>query len=437
MSIINRNRVALFSLLFVFGFLYCQSADKLNVAVIDLETQGGLSSQEASILTSRLRSNLVSTNVFNVLDRGLMDEILEEQGFQQSGCTSAECVVEIGKMLNMHQMITGSIGKLGSMYTLDIVQIDVETSRIIKSLTRDYLGEIEGLIKLMGSLANELAGIAVAAEPEPVVAEPVSTQLGAVTISSTPPGAAFYINGIKVGLTPFRLDELAAGSHQIKLSKPDYIDHSEEIIIAGDQTLSKYVALIRLNILTINSDPDGASFYLDGELKGRVPQRLALNDSEYSLKLSRDGYADWEQTISLQQDYTQTIALLELFTIDFSSKPVGAEIYFDNKYLGTTPLTHTAPQGPHIAKLHLNNYEDVEQSLKLKKNTSVKAKLKFTDEYKRQLKLAKRAESGGFPWLLVGSATAAIVGGGAYYYLTTQEDEPVITGSFPQPPARP
>jgi len=79
----------------------------------------------------------------------------------------------------------------------------------------------------------------------------------------------------------------------------------------------------------------------------------------------------------------------------------------------------------------------VEQSLKLKKNTSVKAKLKFTDEYKRQLKLAKRAESGGFPWLLVGSATAAIIGGGAYYYLTTQEDEPVITGSFPQPPARP
>ncbi|NQT97751.1 MAG: PEGA domain-containing protein [Candidatus Marinimicrobia bacterium] len=437
MSIINRNRVALFSLLFVFGFLYCQSADKLNVAVIDLETQGGLSPQEASILTSRLRSNLVSTNVFNVLDRGLMDEILEEQGFQQSGCTSAECVVEIGKMLNMHQMITGSIGKLGSMYTLDIVQIDVETSRIIKSLTRDYLGEIEGLIKLMGSLANELAGIAVAAEPEPVVAEPVSTQLGAVTVSSTPPGAAFYINGIKVGLTPFRLDELAAGSHQIKLSKPDYIDHSEEIIIAGGQTLLKNVALIRLNILTINSDPDGASFYLDGELKGRVPQRLALNDSEYSLKLSRDGYADWEQTISLQQDYTQTIALLELFTIDFSSKPVGAEIYFDNKYLGTTPLTHTAPQGPHIAKLHLNNYEDVEQSLKLKKNTSVKAKLKFTDEYKRQLKLAKRAESGGFPWLLVGSATAAIIGGGAYYYLTTQEDEPVITGSFPQPPARP
>lgn len=437
MTIIDRRRVTLFTLLFISGILYCQSADKLNVAVIDLETGGGLSPQEASVLTNRLRSNLVSTNRFNVLDRGLMDEILQEQGFQQSGCTSAECVVEIGKMLNMHQMITGSIGKLGSMYTLDIVQIDVETSRILRSLTRDYMGEIEGLIKLMGSLANELAGIEAAAQPEPVVTVPASTELGAVTISSIPPGAAFYINGIKVGLTPFRLDELAAGSHQIKLSKPDYIDHSEEIIIEGGQTLSKNVALVRLNILTIGSDPEGASFYLDGELKGRVPQRLALNDGEYFLKLSRDGYADWEQTISLRQDYTQTIDLLKLYTIDFSTKPAGAEIYFDNKYLGTTPLTHTAPQGPHIAKLHLNNYEDVEQSLKLKKNATVKAKLKFTDEYKRQLKLAKRAAGGGFPWLLVGGATAAIVGGGAYYYLSSQEDEPVTVGSFPQPPNRP
>ncbi len=436
MSIIHRSMVALFTLLFTCGILYCQSADKLNVAVINLETQGGLSPQEASILTSRLRSNLVSTNVFNVLDRGLMDEILEEQGFQQSGCTSAECVVEIGKMLNMHRMITGSIGKLGSMYTIDIVQIDVETSRIIKSLTRDYLGEIEGLIKLMGSLANELAGIDVAVEPEPVVAEPVSTELGAISISSTPPGAAFYIDGIKVGLTPFSLDELTAGSHQIKLSKPDYIDHSAEIMIAGGQTLLQNVALVRLNILTINSDPEGASFYLDGELKGRVPQRLALNDGEYSLKLSRDGYDDWEQTISLQQDYTRTIALLKLYTIDFSTKPGGAEIYFDNKYIGTTPLKYTAPQGPHIAKFHLNNYEEVEKPLKLKKNATVKAKLKYTDDYKRQLKLAKKAEGGGVPWLLIGGATAAVVAGGTYYLLT-QEDEPVTTGSFPQPPNRP
>ena len=149
--------------------LQSQTSTKLNVAVIDLDTQGGLSPQEASILTSRLRSNLVSTNIFNVLDRGLMDEILEEQGFQQSGCTSAECVVEIGKMLNMHQMITGSIGKLGSMYTLDIVQIDVETSRIRRSITRDYRGEIEGLIELMGSLANELAGFSVTPSPEPAL----------------------------------------------------------------------------------------------------------------------------------------------------------------------------------------------------------------------------------------------------------------------------
>jgi len=421
---------------FLSAILQSQTHSKLNVAVIDLQTQGGLSPQEAAVLTSRLRSNLVSTNVFNVLNRGLMDEILKEQGFQQSGCTTAECAVEIGKMLNMHQMITGSIGKLGSMYTLDIVQIDVESSRIIRSLTRDYQGEIEGLIKLMGSLANELAGISTDDKPEPVVAAPASTEMGSINIRSTPSGAAFYIDGIKVGLTPFRLDELTAGTHQIKLSKPDYIDHSEEIVIEGGQTLLKNVALVRLNILSIDSDPEGASFYLNGELKGNVPLRLALNDGKYSLKLSRAGYADWEQTVSLQQDFKRTISLLKLYTIDFSTKPDGVEVYFDNNYLGTTPLSHTAPKGPHSVKFHLDNYQDVVKSLQLKKDISVKSKLKYTDEYKRQLKLARKAEGGGFPWLLVGG-TAAIVGGGAYYYLTTQQSEPAASGTFPQPPGRP
>ena len=67
-----------FFTLFLLGTTSAQTDSKLNIAVIDLETQGGLSPQEAAILTNRLRSSLVATNVFNVLDRGLMDEILTE-----------------------------------------------------------------------------------------------------------------------------------------------------------------------------------------------------------------------------------------------------------------------------------------------------------------------------------------------------------------------
>jgi curli biogenesis system outer membrane secretion channel CsgG len=108
----------------------------------------------------------VKTDVFNVVERGKMDQILKEQGFQQTGCTTTECAVEIGKMLNVQQMVTGAIGKIGAMYTIDISMIDVGSGRITQSLTRDYRGEIEGLVGLLQPIANQLAGLKVA-EPPP------------------------------------------------------------------------------------------------------------------------------------------------------------------------------------------------------------------------------------------------------------------------------
>jgi len=72
-----------------------------------------------------------------------MDEILTEQGFQQSGCTTTECAVEVGKMLNVQKMVSGTIGKLGRTWTMDIALIDVETSHIEKSFFQDYKGEID------------------------------------------------------------------------------------------------------------------------------------------------------------------------------------------------------------------------------------------------------------------------------------------------------
>jgi len=89
-----------------------------------------------------------------------MDEILTEQGFQQSGCTTTECAVEVGKMLNVQKMVSGTIGKLGRTWTMDIALIDVETSHIEKSFFQDYKGEIDALLTVMESVATQIANIA-------------------------------------------------------------------------------------------------------------------------------------------------------------------------------------------------------------------------------------------------------------------------------------
>ncbi len=61
-------------------------------AVTEFEGKG-ISQSEASSLTDRLRSELFNFGIFQIIERGLMEEILSEQGFQQTGCVSDECVV--------------------------------------------------------------------------------------------------------------------------------------------------------------------------------------------------------------------------------------------------------------------------------------------------------------------------------------------------------
>jgi len=104
-----------------------------NIAVINFVEQSPISSQEASFITELFRGALVRTGYYKVVDRNNMDMILAEQGIQQTGCTSTECAVKLGKILNVENMISGKFGKLGEYYILTINVINVETAEIVYS----------------------------------------------------------------------------------------------------------------------------------------------------------------------------------------------------------------------------------------------------------------------------------------------------------------
>ena len=72
-----------------------------------------------------------------------MYEILEEQGFQLTGCVSSECVVEAGQLLGVQLMLAGSLGRFGNLNIIDLRIIDVETSAIIRSISHEFEGRKE------------------------------------------------------------------------------------------------------------------------------------------------------------------------------------------------------------------------------------------------------------------------------------------------------
>ncbi|MBI4977105.1 MAG: hypothetical protein HZC28_06450 [Spirochaetes bacterium] len=103
---------------------------RVNVGVIAFTAESGVAASDAATINSMFNGELVLSKKFELLDRSQMDNMLKEAEFQQTGCTSSECAVQVGKMLNMQKMFFGTLSKLGNKYFILINLIDIESSKV-------------------------------------------------------------------------------------------------------------------------------------------------------------------------------------------------------------------------------------------------------------------------------------------------------------------
>ena len=159
MKIFYRLFYSLVAFFFFFQPLKAQVTEgKQTVAVLEFEGRG-ISQLESKTLTDRLMSEMVNTDAVIMVERNQMDEILNEQGFQQSGCTSSECAAEVGALLGVQNMVSGSFGKLGNSYTIDAKMFSVETGATIRTVSKTYKGAVDNLLTVIEVVAWEIVGL--------------------------------------------------------------------------------------------------------------------------------------------------------------------------------------------------------------------------------------------------------------------------------------
>ena len=129
-----------------------------TVAILDFEGQG-ISVQEVQTLTERMRSEIGTTNAVRLIERKAIESIMAEQGLAQSGCVSDECAAEVGQLLGVQFMVSGTIGKLGDSFTIDVKMFSVETGATERSVNATHDGDIAGLLTEMQILAWEIVGL--------------------------------------------------------------------------------------------------------------------------------------------------------------------------------------------------------------------------------------------------------------------------------------
>ena len=118
-----------------------------------------------------------------MVEREKMLDILKEQSFQMSDCTSDACAIEVGQLIGVEQIIAGSISNVGKVFSISARVISVEKGKVVKTATYDCDGPIGDLLKFgMKDIAQQLAGLKTAQQSgtsalqSPVIKEPRSPQ---------------------------------------------------------------------------------------------------------------------------------------------------------------------------------------------------------------------------------------------------------------------
>lgn len=146
------------------SFLFCVfvsfATEKMNVALKNL-TSEGVDSLTAEIITDRIRLELFRTDHFNIMERGEMNAVLDEQKMTLTGlCDETVCDVELGKVLSVDKIITGSVGRVDSLYLLSLRVVDVQTAQITNVADVDIEGGLQDVFSLgIPALVNELIGL--------------------------------------------------------------------------------------------------------------------------------------------------------------------------------------------------------------------------------------------------------------------------------------
>ncbi len=100
-------------------------ADKMRIAVLDFNADG-VAKSTARKISDLIRTEMINTKKYTVIERKQMKVIFKEQNLQMTGCFDETCAIKVGKLLSAQKILIGTIMKLGKPIIINGRIIDVE-----------------------------------------------------------------------------------------------------------------------------------------------------------------------------------------------------------------------------------------------------------------------------------------------------------------------
>lgn len=108
-----------------------ESQNKTTLAVIEFSNLNGTVSGFGRFLAEKLISQLFETRRFKIIERNLLNRVIDEYKLSQSGVTSPEMAEKLGQLLGVEAIITGTVTDMGGGFDVNARIIDTSTGGLM------------------------------------------------------------------------------------------------------------------------------------------------------------------------------------------------------------------------------------------------------------------------------------------------------------------
>ena len=214
-----------------------------------------------------------------------------------------------------------------------------------------------------------------------VPSQPVTAIVGQISVKSSPAGSEFEISGanqeVNRGKTPMIVDNLPIGQYQVRLKRSGWPDYVEAVSVRPSATATIDHTFQGINV-TLQSDPSGATIFMDQTELGKTPLKASLPPSPVEL-VSRIGALE-PVSMQVTPDPTGTATLEfkhKYGWVAISSDRRHAEVLIEGFSFGKAPILGILPPGRHSVVVRASGYQDQTQVADVQAGQRIAMRFKF------------------------------------------------------------
>lgn len=212
----------------------------------------------------------------------------------------------------------------------------------------------------------------------------------ALAVTTDPSGASVRLNGEVLGVTPF-IGVIPSGEHSLMLELDGHRTAEAQILMPEDRDLDLRFALeeakgAREPLLSVASDPAGATVRIDGEEVGVTPYLAIHEPGEHRVRLDFPGFVPYERRVIVPDAHDLEVSLALIpeplppgpAKVAVVTEPPGAAISVNGEPAGQSPVNVQLDAGAHVVVATREGFRTLEDRFSVSQGESMQMRLQLT-----------------------------------------------------------